>query len=117
MVNQLGKYGDGLLYLFKIALFTCSVLKYSWISVYLFKRTVYHYTVCMTNNECSITLDVAGVPFLTHSVQPSHRLFTGQQLHHLSTGAVQQPYFAILENTESRIRARIARSVGSARAR
>ncbi len=29
VVNQLGKYGDGLLYLFKIALFTCSVLKYS----------------------------------------------------------------------------------------
>ncbi len=67
VVNQLGKYGDGLLYLFKIALFTC-------ISVYLFKRTVYHYTVCMSNNECSITLDVAGVPFLTQSVQPSPAL-------------------------------------------
>lgn len=81
VVNQLGMYGDGLFYLFiLIALFTCSVLKYSLfmaalVCIYLnrpfIKVSSSLHRVFTANDECSITLDAAGVPFLTQSVQPS----------------------------------------------
>lgn len=69
----------------------------------------------MANAECSITLDVAGVPFPTQSVHPSPALtgyLPGNSCIICQPVLYSSPTSQYFENTESRIRARIARSVG-----
>lgn len=77
--------------------------------------------VWMASNECSIYMQQVYCSWrsqfsrLLSSFTRAHRLFTGQQLHHLSTGALQQPYFAIPEEYRiTHLRAHASRSVGSA---